>query len=214
MSLPTVSHQVEGWVLLWADLELLSSGSSALSEIREQVAREARRTRSLETLSSDPTVASVRKLFRAAGTDPTRYRPSSEALLRRVLKGEEIPEIDPIVDLNNCLSISLAVPVCVMDTRAVAGPFELRIGAPGESYESLRGPFNLEGRPLLVDTHGPCDTPITGNTRVKVRGDTSRAWLVAYMPAEPNISELAVATLRRMLEEAPFARIHNVGISR
>ena len=214
MSLPAVHHSLDGWVLLWADLALVEASAEALSRLRERVARQARTRRSLETLSSDPTVAGVRKLFRSAGTDPTRYRPSSEALLRRILKGEEIPAIDPLVDLNNCLSVELAVPVCVMDARTVAGPFELRAGASGESYESLRGPFNLEGRPLLVDAHGPCDTPITGNSRVKVRDDTSRAWLVAYMPADPDIAEAAIATLRRMIEDAPIAMIHDVGVSR
>lgn len=210
---PAVTHTLPGWTLLWADLELTGGGTGELAGLRERTAAQARDRYSLETLSSDPTVAALRKLFRAAGTDPTRYRPSSEALLRRVLKGDEIPEISPLVDLNNCLSAALAVPACVMDARTVDGPYELRAGAPEETYESLRGPFNLAGRPLLVDAHGPCDTPITGNTRVKVRDDTTRAWLVAYMPSETEVSTRAEPTLNSMLAEFPIARIHDVGRS-
>ena len=64
-----------------------------------------------------------------------------------------------------------------------AAPLVFRSGRRGESYESLRGPFGLEGKPLLCDASGPLDAPITGNARVKVAADTSRAWLVCYMPA-------------------------------
>ncbi len=152
-------------------------------------------------------MSGIRKLFRAAGCDPTRYRPSNEALLRRLLKGEELPRISPIVDINNCLSADLAVPVCVMDVRHLAPPFTFRAGAPSESYESLRGPFSLEGKPLLVDDEGPADTPITGGVRVKVRDDSSRVWLVAYMPRGTGVEERAGATLESLLARAPVATL-------
>jgi DNA/RNA-binding domain of Phe-tRNA-synthetase-like protein len=161
----------------------------------------------LDTLSTHPTLAGLRRLFKAAGCDPTRYRPSSEALLRRLLKGEEMPVISPLVDLNNCLSASLAVPCCVMAEETVSPPYVFRAGRPGESYESLRGPFNLEGKPLLVDAHGPCDAPITGNSRVKVTPDTKRAWLVAYLPTGVVVPESASEKLRELIEAAPAATL-------
>lgn len=211
---PTVSHALPGWRLFWADLELLPGGREELTRLRIDVAARARTSYSLDTLSQHPTVASIRKLFRQAGCDPTRYRPSNEALLRRLLKGEEMPAISPLVDLNNCLSAELAVPVCVMDVRAIEGPFVFRAGAPGESYESLRGPFNLEGKPLLVDAKGPADTPITGGVRVKARDDTTRAWLVAYMPLETTTDDCGRQALESLTGEAPVARIHGTFVSR
>lgn len=211
---PEIRHELDGWLLLWADLELNPDADTApLAALRESVAAAARSTHTIESLSSDPVVGGIRKLFRNAGTDPTRYRPSNEALLRRVLKGEPIPEISPIVDLNNCLSAELAVPVCVMDVRELEGPFVFRAGRAGESYESLRGPFNLEGKPLLLDARGPADTPITGGVRVKAREDTTRVWLVAYMPADANLGQRAEAALRRMSDEAPVAMLHGVAFS-
>jgi DNA/RNA-binding domain of Phe-tRNA-synthetase-like protein len=102
--------------------------------------------------------------------------------MRRILKGEEIPAIHPLVDANNCLSATLAVPCCVMAEGTFEPPFVFRAGREGESYESLRGPFRLEGKPLLVDGRGPLDAPITGSERVKVKDDTRRAALVAYLP--------------------------------
>ncbi|MGD8439353.1 MAG: phenylalanine--tRNA ligase beta subunit-related protein, partial [Holophagae bacterium] len=147
-------------------------------------------------ISGDPVVAALRKLFRAAGCDPTRYRPASEALLRRLVKGHELPAIFPIVDLNNCLSVELAVPCCVMAEGSFRPPLVWRSGVTGERYESLRGPFNLDGKPVLFDSEGPLDSPITGNVRVKVKPDTRAAWLVAYMPA----SELEIGGAGRALE--------------
>jgi DNA/RNA-binding domain of Phe-tRNA-synthetase-like protein len=210
---PPCEHHLEGWALLWADLEPASADGAALSALCASVASGARGRFTLESLSSDPTVSGIRKLFRAAGTDPTRYRPSNEALLRRLLKGEEIPRISPIVDLNNCLSAELAVPVCVMDVRHLAPPFHFRAGREGEAYESLRGPFGLEGKPLLVDALGPADTPITGGVRVKVRDDSPRVWLVAYMPRGTGVEERAGATLEALLSRAPVAKLHAWGIT-
>ncbi len=209
-----VRHEVAGWALFWADLETAGATGDGLAGLRRSVTDTARAELTLDGLSSNPTVAALRKLFRQAGTDPTRYRPSSEALLRRLLKGEEMPEISPLVDLNNCLSAALAVPVCVMDVRFLEPPFTLRVGRAGETYESLRGPFELEGRPLLVDAQGPADTPITGNTRVKVRDGSSRVWLVAYMPEGTGVADRAEETLRGMLRRAPVATLHSAFVTR
>lgn len=210
---PTVTHSLPGWRLFWADLELVPGHADALAKLRTDVASRARLSYKLETLSQHPTIAGIRKLFRQAGCDPTRYRPSNEALLRRLLKGEEIPVISPLVDLNNCISAELAVPVCVMDVRALEGLFVFRSGEPGESYESLRGPFNLEGKPLLVDARGPADTPITGGVRVKAREDTTRVWLVAYMPLETTTDECGSNALESLLGDAPVAHVHGTFVS-
>ena len=194
-------------MLFWAHVEAQACDPGLIAAAARRVVEEVRSRMQLETLSTHPTIAALRKLFKAAGCDPTRYRPSSEALLRRLLKGEEMPVISPLVDLNNCLSASLAVPCCVMAEETVSPPYVFRAGKAGESYESLRGPFNLEGKPLLVDPHGPCDVPITGNTRVKVTPETKRAWLVAYLPAGVVAPDAADAKLRGLVEAAPVANV-------
>ncbi len=208
-----VRLELEGWTLFWALLERTDDpeGPRGLTELRRQCAETARRELDLSTLTSHPTLDGLRQLFKTAGTHPSRYRPSSEALARRVLKGEEIPAISPLVDLNNCLSLELLVPCCVMDTDTLNPPFSFRSGREGESYESLRGPFRLEGRPLLVDEAGPVDAPITGSQRVKVTGSTSSAWLVSYLPAEKVPPEEVAEALERLLERAPVAAVLAAG---
>lgn len=201
-SLPFEVHEeLEGWRLFWARLTVDSFDAAAMAERRSQVAADARqRFGSTGEIASHPTAASLRRLFRAAGCDPTRYRPASEALLRRLIKGSELPAIQPLVDLNNCLSTELAVPCCVMVEGSVGRSLVWRSGRTGEAYESLRGPFNLENKPVLVDEEGPLDTPITGNTRVMVHPETHSAWLVAYLPADEITHEQAWETLDGLQE--------------
>ena len=210
---PMVRHELDGWRLFWADLELADHDAGQLAAVCGDVAERARATYAPERLSEHPTVAALRRLFRQAGCDPTRYRPSSEALLRRLLKGEGLPAIHPLVDLNNCLSAELAVPACVMDVDALRPPFVWRAGRTGESYASLKGPFNLEGKPLLVDDGGPCDAPITGSERVKVRETTRRAWLVAYLPAGAVDDECVGRVLHTLVRAAPVALVHATGFT-
>jgi len=202
-----VRFELQGWRLFWAHLEAQECDPALLTATAARVVERVRAELQVETLSANPVIAGLRKLFKAAGCDPTRYRPSSEALVRRLLKGEAMPTISPLVDLNNCLSASLLVPCCVMAETSVQPPYVFRAGRAGENYESLRGPFNLEGKPLLVDAHGPCDVPITGNTRVKVTPETARAWLVAYLPAEVLAPEAADQTFAELAASAPCARI-------
>ena len=199
-----------GWELVWLRVAVLpgiSGADARLAALRREISELARAALEGLDLSSHATVAAVRKLFRAAGCDPTRYRPSSEALLRRVLKGEDLPAIHPLVDLNNCLSVELAVPCCVAAEGSFTPPVTLRAGRPGETYESLRGPINLEGKPLLADAAGPFSTPITDSQRVKVTYATERAWMVAYLP-QGQVDRAAVdAKIGELLAKALVARI-------
>jgi DNA/RNA-binding domain of Phe-tRNA-synthetase-like protein len=145
--------------------------------------------------------------------DAIRPATSSEALLRRLLKGDDLPAIHPLVDLNNCLSVALAAPCCIVAEGSFTPPVVLRAGRAGESYESLRGPFNLEGRPLLADAEGPFGTPITDSQRVKVSGDTRRAWMVAYLPAGVVSPEAAAKALDDLLAAAAVANVEEIGVS-
>lgn len=204
---PIVNHELEGWTLFWAELAPQAGPAEALAEVRREAAARARAAIPADQLSAHPAAAAVRKLFRAAGCDPTRYRPSAEALLRRVLKGDELPAISPTVDLNNCLSAELVVPACVMDVGGLHPPFTLRAGRLGDSMLSMRGPFDLNAKPTLLDAEGPFGTPITDSERVRVTDATASVWLVAYLPAGVVPADEAAACLRRLLERAPLARL-------
>jgi len=192
-----VTIELDGWELFWAFLTV--GEGSGLADLRARTTADVRaRFSEVSDIAAHPPVAAMRKLFRAAGCDPTRYRPASEALLRRLVKGAELPAIHPMVDINNCLSAELAVPCCVMKEGSLGTSLVFRSGAAGENYESLRGPFNAEAKPLLVDEIGPIDTPITGSERVKVQADTEKAWLVAYLPRDAVLVDDAWAALENI----------------
>ncbi len=202
-----VRLELDGWDLFWALLEVVPGHREELAALRAEVAAGARAELELASLASYPPVAALRALFKSAGCSPSRYRPSSEALLRRLLKGAELPAIHPLVDLNNCLSATLAAPCCVSAEGTVTPPITLRAGREGETYASLRGPFNLHRKPIVVDVEGPFDTPITGSERVKVGPDTRRAWLVAYLPRGVVRPEAAAAALDDLVARAPVATV-------
>src|SRR5436309_3204607 len=101
-------------------------------------------------------VAEARALFHALDLDPTKTRPSSEALLRRVLQGKGLPQVNAAVDVCNLCSVEHQIPLGLYDRELVKGAVQVRVGREGEGYPGLRKQrVNLGGRLLLADDHGP-----------------------------------------------------------
>ena len=136
-------------------------------------------------LSSEvPGAADARTLYKALGIDPTKTRPSNEALLRRALKGEALYRINTLVDALNLVSLREQLPFGLYDLEQVRPPVVLRKGAPGEAYEGIRkGTVSVEGRPTLVDATGPFGNPSSDSLRTSITLATRVALVVAYAPA-------------------------------
>ncbi len=134
--------------------------------------------------SEVPGAADARTLYKALGIDPTKTRPSNEALLRRALKGETLYRINTLVDALNLVSLREQLPFGLYDLGRVQPPVVLRKGAAGEAYEGIRkGPVNVEGRPVLVDAQGPFGNPTSDSLRTCITLDARQALVVAYAPA-------------------------------
>jgi DNA/RNA-binding domain of Phe-tRNA-synthetase-like protein len=134
--------------------------------------------------SEVPGTADARTLYKALGLDPTKTRPSNEALLRRALKGETLYRINTLVDALNLVSLREQLPFGLYDLDRVRPPVTLRKGAAGEGYEGIRkGTVNVEGRPVLVDREGPFGNPSSDSLRTSITTATRRALVVAYAPA-------------------------------
>jgi len=134
--------------------------------------------------SEVPGAADARTLYKAIGLDPTKTRPSNEALLRRALKGEPLYRINTLVDALNLVSLREQLPFGLYDLDEVRPPVVLRRGGAGEAYEGIRkGTVNLEGRPLLADAEGPFGNPSSDSLRTSITLATTRALVVAYAPA-------------------------------
>jgi DNA/RNA-binding domain of Phe-tRNA-synthetase-like protein len=138
-----------------------------------------------------PGVEDARAMYKAVGLDPTKTRPSNEALLRRVLKGEALYTVNTLVDALNLASLREQVSFGLYDLERVEPPVVLRRGAPGESYEGIRkGPVNVEGRPVLVDARGPFGNPTSDSARTMITAATRRALVIAFAPATCATSRL------------------------
>jgi DNA/RNA-binding domain of Phe-tRNA-synthetase-like protein len=138
------------------------------------------------------------------GLDPTKTRPSSEALLRRVRKGDPLPRINSMVDVCNWCSLEFQLPYGLYDADRVEGDVELRLGRTGESYAGIRkDDVHVANRITLADARGPFGNPTSDSARTMVTTATTRALLVVFAPREYPASRLADvldATSTRMRE--------------
>ncbi len=117
----------------------------------------------------------ARRLYRSVGVDPTRHRPSSEALLRRVLRGKGLYVINNAVDCCNLACIHFLLPIGLYDLDRVGGEVVLRLGREGEEYPGIRkGVVHLAGRLGLFDEEGPFGSPTSDSARTRVREETTR----------------------------------------
>lgn len=134
-----------------------------------------RQTLSTETLKQMSGIEATRKVYRACGKDPSRYRPASEALIRRMLQGKTLYQIDTLVDLVNLASIAYGYSIGGFDADKFKGDtLTLGVGKAGEPYEGIgRGMINIEGLPVYRDAEGGVGTPTSDNERTKISLGTS-----------------------------------------
>jgi DNA/RNA-binding domain of Phe-tRNA-synthetase-like protein len=156
-------------------------------------------------------VTAVRTMYKRVGIDPTKTRPSSEALLRRVRRGDSLPRINSMVDVCNWCSLEFQLPYGLYDADRIEGEVELRIGLEGESYPGIRkDAVHVDGRITLADTLGPFGNPTSDSARTSVTTSTRRALLVVFAPLAYDgrrLAEVVDTTAARMLE---FTRAHEV----
>lgn len=149
-------------------------------------------------------IAAVRTMYKRVGLDPTKTRPSSEALLRRVRRGDPLPRINSMVDVCNWCSLEFQLPYGLYDGSRIDGDVELRMGREGESYPGIRkDDVHVGGRIALVDHTGPFGNPTSDSARTMVTTETVRALLVVFAPRDVDTRRLTTVldmTSRRMTE--------------
>ena len=123
-----------------------------------------------ESLKQLPGIAATRSVYKACGKDPSRYRPASEQLIRRMLQGKELYQIDTLVDLVNLASIAFGYSIGGFDAdKFVGDTLTLGVGREGEPYEGIgRGMINIAGLPVYRDTEGGVGTPTSDHERTKM----------------------------------------------
>lgn len=149
--------------------------SEALWEEIHQLEAHFRETLTTESLKEISSIAATRRVYKACGKDPSRYRPASEALIRRMLQGKELYQIDTLVDLINLASIRYGYSIGGFDaSKFVGDTLTLGIGREGEPYEGIgRGMINIHGLPVYRDQQGGVGTPTSDNERTKIELQTT-----------------------------------------
>jgi DNA/RNA-binding domain of Phe-tRNA-synthetase-like protein len=177
-----------------------------LAQLMDRVCEQKRREFSVESLPDAEPVRSVRAMFREWGMDPSKYRPSSEALLRRVVQGKGLYRGSNIVDIGNLGSIETGWPYGCYDRSRIQAPNVFRHGAAGERYERVgKEMWHLERRPVLADAEGPFGSPISDSTRSMITDSTHEALIVIYAPASASDAALESATARLAERLTQFA---------
>ena len=149
-------------------------------------------------------MAAVRAMYKRVGLDPTRRRPSSEALLGRVRKGEPLPRVNAMVDVCNWCSLEFQVPYGLYDAERIDGDVVLRLGTEGESYAGIhKDEIHVAGRITLADRAGPFGNPTSDSARTMVTTKTQQALVVVFAPCEVDprrLDRILEVTTTRMQE--------------
>ena len=172
------------------DIELVALELYELevTEPREDFELEVARATQSAKSDGAGTTAPARALYKRFGIDPTRVRPSSEALLRRLKKGEPLPRVNSLVDVANALSVQLQVPVGLYDLDKVKGDeLVVRLGAEGESYTGIgKEKVNVAARICVADAEGPCGNPSSDSARTMITTATERAAWIYFLPVSDD----------------------------
>jgi len=129
-----------------------------------------------ESLKQIPSIAATRSVYKRCGKDPSRYRPASEALIRRLLQGKDLYAVNTLVDLINLASIAYGYSIGGFDSEKFVGNrLTLGVGRANEPYEGIgRGTINIEGLPVYRDAVGGVGTPTSDNERTKITLSTTQ----------------------------------------
>src|SRR5437660_11142845 len=132
-------------------------------------------------------VETARKVVKASGKAPARYRGSAEALLRRVVAGKGLPQINAVVDVINLVSVESRLPVGLYDLEHIVGDIVFRAGREGETYKGIgKYDLNLEGLPLFADTGGPHGSATSDSERTMVTSKTEGILAIIISFAGPE----------------------------
>ncbi len=155
-----------------------------LAKLMDEISERKRNEFTVEALAEAPAIRAVRAMFREWDMDPSKYRPSSEALLRRVVQGKGLYRVSNAVDVCNLGSIQTGWSFGCYDRARIRAPIALRHGTAGETYEGIgKKMWHLDGRPVLADPDGPFGSPISDSTRSMITESARDILVVIYAPA-------------------------------
>ena len=165
--------------ILMAEVVNSPTSDTFWTEMNEEI-RQFSTTFSIEEINKRPQILATRKVYKMLGKDPNRYRPSAEALCRRIVRGIDIYRVSTLVDVINLVSIRSGISIGGFDMDKIEGDLiRLTVGSANDEFEAIgRGSLNVEGLPLYRDNIGGIGTPTSDNERTKISEKTIRLLLI------------------------------------
>jgi DNA/RNA-binding domain of Phe-tRNA-synthetase-like protein len=167
------------------------------SSLPAHIARQLELIRSAYATKPPPGFDFSRRLYRTFGIDPTRHRPSAEALWRRLRARGDFPAVYPLVDLTNLLSLAHQVCYGLYDLERVHGPVAVTLGEAGDRYPGIRkNVMDLCGRIVLRDDLGAFGNPSADSLRACVdKASRDILQVLFFHPEDPRQQAVLAATL-------------------
>ncbi|MBM6616995.1 B3/B4 domain-containing protein [Bacillus suaedaesalsae] len=150
-------------------------------------------------LSDYKGVKEWRSVFKKLGMDPSKYRPSHEALVRRIAKKDFLVTIHSAADINNFFSLQYGIPIGIYDKEKINGDIVIKLGQENEQYEGLNN-RNIDANQKLIslDNSGPFGSPFVDSRRTAVTEQTTSAIQIAYLQPSMTSKEEMIALLQAM----------------
>lgn len=158
-------------------------------------------------VSEIPNVRESRTAYKAFGKDPSRYRVSSEALIRRIAQGKGLYEVNTVVDANNLISVESGFSVGSYDAAKIGGELVFRVGKEGEMYKGIgKEQIKIDGLPVLADSEGAVGSSTSDSERAMITENTKEVLTLIYSFSDNGDLEKALDHGKRYLEKYAFAR--------
>jgi len=157
----------------------IHTGHDNLNREISSITKDIQTRYSVEDISQIPTIKETKDAYRVLGKDPSRYRPSAEALTRRVVQGKGLYRINNVVDHLNLVSLQSGFSIGGYDQDKIAGNIQFGIGEKDEPYEAIgRGSLNIENLALFRDDQGAFGSPTSDSLRTMVTDQTNRFLMI------------------------------------
>ena len=195
---------------VYAQVKNTAYNESLWSEIGEFTTH-LQSTESTESIKQQRAIMATREAYRVCGKDPSRYRPSAEALRRRLLRGLDLYQIDTLVDLINLVSLRTGYSIGGFDADKIVGKeLCLGIGSLDEAFEGIgRGPLNIACMPIVRDAVGGIGTPTSDHERTKMDvGTTHILVIINGYSGEEGLREAAEMTCELLQRYASAIDCH------
>lgn len=191
--------------ILTAHVKVKESDQDIVDLLNTEVAR----IQELYTLDNykNETLEASRKIYRALGKDPSRYRISSDSLFRRIIKNKGVYYVNNVVDINNIISLRTLWSVGAYDVSKIKGEIRYGVGSKDDLYEGIgRGQLNIDKLPVLIDDIGPFGSATSDSLRTMVDEHTEKLMMVVHAFGGSDGLETAMNSMKEYLEKYAQAR--------